>query len=278
MKHTLTLAIALLTTTLSLVCSAHRTNDPTDAVLLASLFTAGTCNDPSSPSPNHGAGDTTTAPDAILVVAGQSNSIGINGASGISPQGAKIWQDGRWQSYQPKDCTGPDVMFMQRWSLDNPGKSLGLIHVGVGGTSMEDWQVHFTSSPSTGLYGSLFNRTVAIYQKVDSAIPVVAILWIQGEADTGGYVMAGAYKERTKEMFNAFSSIFKCPIVFAQVSPRDSGSFLTPAIQQYQTEIAQEMSISMVMTSDLSVREDLVHFTVDSEIEIGNRMYDALNK
>ncbi|MBV9511014.1 MAG: hypothetical protein JO303_12115 [Caulobacteraceae bacterium] len=136
----------------------------------------------------------------------------IGGSGVLNPQ-CKIWvpkgaKSGTWKTYSPKvnsDYTGagqtptfgPEGPFCQRWAADNPGKTLYMIKIAIGGSSLCDLPSGNNYSPE---YVPVSQNGIASYQMLQSqtalaeaalrtqlgitSYNVVVIQWGQGEQDS----------------------------------------------------------------------------------------------
>ena len=120
---------------------------------------------------------------AVLLL-GQSNMAGrgdINSVEKIDDDRIFMMRNLEWTKMvepiftdKPEAGTGPASAFAKAY-VETYNEKLGLIPAAVGGTSLADWAVG----------GNLYNNAVTMAKKALEDADIIAILWHQGESDTG---------------------------------------------------------------------------------------------
>lgn len=120
----------------------------------------------------------------FVLLLGQSNMAGRGDLSSVQPiEDERIYmmRDFEWVPMQEPIFNdkqtagaGPAASFAKAF-VETYNQNLGLIPAAVGGTSLSDWSVG----------GDLYNNAVAMAEKAMESGEIIAILWHQGEADTG---------------------------------------------------------------------------------------------
>lgn len=143
--------------------------------------------------------------------------------------------------------------------------NLTVINCSVGGTAMDQWPV------GGQLEEACYSAALDHFPK----LPVVGILWYQGEAD------AYLGRDNWDTLFTSFiqgerQRYGMVPLVFAQLATHDPIVYPAPTwdkIKQEQANLSLPYS-RMVKTDDLP-RVDEVHLTADAALEVGHRMAKA---
>lgn len=225
-----------------------------------------------------GAHDVRESPPSAFIFAGQSNMAGIDDGSSPAIEGAVVWVDNHWETYAPT-CSGPELAFIQAWTRDNPGSTIGIVKLAAGGSSMGDWQVNWRLEEATTTYGPLYAELVAMYRA--AGVPVGGIIWAQGETDTVFSDLAARYEGRLQEFVAALRSEVgeRTPFVLAETS-MPTEYFGQPVLYLATIQTAQYGltfwdAVHMAPTGDLPTYEDGVHFTREGRATLGDRLYSA---
>lgn len=135
----------------------------------------------------------------------------IGGSGVLNPQ-CQIWVpgsktgSGSWQTYAPKvnsdyngggqtKSWGPEGPFCARWAADNPGQTLYMIKVGIGGSSLcelpsgNNYSPEFAGSSGIGGFGLLQSQVAAAETALGAQLGITSyavklIQWGQGEQDS----------------------------------------------------------------------------------------------
>ena len=204
----------------------------------------------------------------------------------FNADGSKIVSDDPFETVIPgKDQqvvgVGPGRTFGKLLAEANPGKTVGLIPVAVGGTSIAAWQRGGVDEwdPQNFPYDFAIIRA----KEAQKSGKIVAILWHQGESDASKQTKN--YKEQlTNTVLN-----FRQDLGLAQNVPfiaGDLASFYAPEINDHThivdkalNELEQEIPTFLVVhTKDLTHRGDHLHYDTPSLHELGKRYFTAYQK
>lgn len=145
-----------------------------------------------------------------------------------------------------------------------PEAQIGLIPAAVGGTALERWL------PGADLYLQALERLRVAQQSGK----LVAILWHQGESDTGTEASATTYAERWVRMMKQLRTDAGAPDV--PIIAGELGDFLQrPFVSVVNEQIASLPrlldSVAIVPTQGLAHKGDELHFDAASQRELGRR-------
>lgn len=163
---------------------------------------------------------------------------------------------------------GPALYFAQKFADLTSNVNIGLVNVGVGGSSMVQ---HAPSTSTATMYG-------AARALINGAKPkgkVKAYVFIQGERDAQYATDAPLWASR----FTAFVAAVRSdhgadiPVFFAQLGT-DPGPVVGP---YWSTVKAQQASVSipgvyMISTDDLPKQPDNIHYTNEGYQKLGERI------
>lgn len=220
-----------------------------------------------TPLGNSGAGDIRESPSSVYIFAGQSNMVGL-GQTPASLNGeinnVVIWEGNHWETFKPGKCFGPELQFAIDWSQNHPNETVGFIKYAVGGTSMKDWEL---GNPLS---------IILLSDYVNSGnLPVKAILWDQGEADTTSQDLATHYAYRIESFISGWQSLTGAPFIFGETISKQYSYW--DYINVEQTNISSWPNVTMIDTSDLTLWGDNLHFDTNSQLELGHRFYMTAN-
>ena len=176
---------------------------------------------------------------------------------------------------------GPGRTFGRLLAEANPGKTVGLIPVAVGGTSIAAWQPGGVDDwdPQNFPYDFALLRA----KEAQKNGKIIAILWHQGENDA--LKQTKNYKE---QLANTVMN-FRRDLELDQTVPfiaGDLASFYAPEINDHThivdkalDELEQEIpGFLVVHTKDLMHKGDHLHFDTPSLHELGKRYFMAYQK
>jgi hypothetical protein len=224
-----------------------------------------------------GGGGSVTTPTQVFVLAGQSNMVGrgkpLSLASTPDPH-VELWRDGAWtEAADPLGPAaddnrgiGPGMTFGLTLHGLEPGETIGLVMCARGATSIAEWQ------PGTPVYQNCISATRA------GGAPVAGIVFLQGETDAKKHKAAIAWGEGFQSVLTAFrSDLGNVPFILGQIGQADADIYV--AAQEVRDEQATAAStlpgVTLVVTKDLPISKDGIHFTVDSYKTIGSRFVTA---
>jgi len=221
----------------------------------------------------------------IFIMAGQSN---MAGRGFVEPRdtipNARVLtlnKENKWviakeplHFYQPS-LTGLDCgMSFALEMLKSVGDSItiGLVPCAVGGSSVDNW---LDDKPfnEVELLRNFKDRTKVALKSGQ----IKAILWHQGESDASSEKIH-QYKDKIVTLFGRFRKVSgddSLPVIMGEL-----GSYYYPADQQalwdsinvqIRTIADKGLNCYCVQTSDLTPKDDRIHFDASSERELGKR-------
>lgn len=241
-------------------------------------------------------------PDVLFLLGGQSNMKGNGFTADLpktkefalfhtAPKNVSLWNDKKntWEPLKIKQRFGPEIGFAYSLSKAWPDHHIGIVKHAVGGTSMDRW------APK----GELYQQLIGACQNARETVPdarLLAMLWHQGERDSGAETDARAYQEK---MVKHIASIRKDTgepellFILGQINP--AKSFMgrprfaySEIVREAQATLDVENTV-MVNTDDLEknayVRgdaatpstdripqnEDDLHYSAKGQIQLGIR-------
>ncbi len=237
----------------------------------------------------------------IYILGGQSNMVGV-GLNAELPAGLQLPQpevqvyaagqldptkSNVWADLQPgvgfnEFCFGPEITFGHDMA-DAQSSDVILIKYSVGGTSLwSDWHAPDISDPNGGPQYEAFINTVngALAGLSLGYEPYIAgMIWMQGESDSSDLDRAQAYEQNLTDLIQSIRSDFgvpNMPFVIGQIS-NQYGYTYGPAVQQAQYNISQTLpNTALVVTDDLTLNADNIHFDAAGQIMLGRRFADQL--
>jgi hypothetical protein len=189
---------------------------------------------------------------------------------------------------------GPEVGFAHTLAAARPEQQFVLVKLGVGGTSMERWSASDAGGKRNGdLYRALVSSVHEAMRSGNSK--VVAILWMQGEADTRKQALADTYFASQQAMIAGMRKEFSAPdapFIFGRINPPATAKVIDPVTKQEtpryaalptvraaQEQVAKEIpNTILIETDDLSKRFDHLHYDGKGQLELGKRMAEAFLK
>lgn len=185
-------------------------------------------------------------------------------------------------------AVGPAMAFGLAYVETHPGARVALVPCAKGSTTIHEWRrqslVDGTLTPMrSNLYGSCLHR---IHQALLAPGAVLGgIIIMQGDSDARPstvYAQPNTYADqvvRWVKILRADLDDPALPVVFAQLGPTPPDSTLTEwgmvKAQQAQAR-SRLMRVGMIVTDDLAVLSDGLHFTAASNVEIGRRFAEAM--
>lgn len=172
---------------------------------------------------------------------------------------------------------GPGLAFAHRLLEEHPDWRIGLVPCARGASLIADWQRDLSQN---SLYGACLKRVQAASTYGD----VVGFLFAQGEGDADDPTLhpervlsAATWAERFTAIVTSLRKdlgLPGLPVVYAQLGqPPNPSPPNWELIKRQQAAVVVAQS-NMVSTTDL-VTADGVHFTTESQVEIGRRMAEA---
>ncbi len=221
----------------------------------------------------------------IVVLAGQSNMAGrgfLEEADKIpNPRIFKLTREGKWAPatepihYDKSSAgVGPGRAFAERLVDSDPTICVGLVPTACGGSSIDDWEpgVYFKQT-SSHPYDDAIARTRRALE--DGTLE--AILWRQGEADAT-LEKAATHEEKLLTLFKRLRQELDAPDVPILVgelffSEPNAGA---EAIRDAQiAAVKRAQPAAFVSSEGVRLNPDKVHFDRKSQIEQGDRFFEA---
>lgn len=171
---------------------------------------------------------------------------------------------------------GPGFGFAAEVARKNPGVTIGLVPIAVGGTSLVSWE------KDAGNY----KRTLELAARVRKDGNVKAVLWHQGESDAYRTTPnPGSYGPRLVKMIGDLRHDLDAkdlPLVAGQIGPwvaRKRSFTFVPAINQALLGIPSQVPHTACVTSEgLAHGGDSLHFSEAAAHEFGRRYAAAYAK
>lgn len=224
------------------------------------------------------------APDPlrVFILAGQSNMAGErSNRSQLPPEQlpiqetALIFDGEQWGRVAPPadDETGfgPELSFANQLTRRRAGP-IGVIKVAAGGSSLAaDWE------PRTGrLYAQLLERVKAARRS--RPIEIVAMVWMQGEADAREADTAAAYAENLRALIGRVRRDLDSPrLIFlaGRVNPPVERFPYVAEVRRAQETVELE-NYSWVDCDSLSKHPDGVHYDTGGTVALGVAFAEAI--
>jgi len=224
----------------------------------------------------------------LFLLAGQSNMAGRGVLADADRQPAPrvlvfnakdewAWQGEPIHFDKPIAGAGLGFPFAKLVAAADPSATVGLIPCAFGGTSIAQWQ------PGQKLYEEAIRRAKLAMQKGQ----LKAILWHQGESDSGRQQNAEAYSANLKKVIEGFRrdlGMPNLPVIIGEVGEftyvRKDGRpfFATVVNEQIRSMPALLDNVAVVSSQGLKDKGDSLHFSNESQKEFGRRYFEAWQK
>ncbi|KAK6916400.1 Sialate O-acetylesterase domain [Dillenia turbinata] len=231
-----------------------------------------------------------TAPSQIFILSGQSNMAGRGGVTthrhwdGVvppecrpSPAILRFSAHLKWeQAHEPlhqdidakKVCgVGPGMAFANGLkSHRGPNEIIGLVPCAVGGTAIKEW------ARGAHLYENMVKR---VKESVKDGGEVKALLWYQGESDTGSQADAEAYKGKMENLIHNVREDLGLPsLPVIQVAIASGDERYIEKVREAQKAIDLPNAVC-VDAKGLPLKEDNLHLTTEAQVQLGHILADA---
>lgn len=217
----------------------------------------------------------------LFLLIGQSNMAGRGQVEPADrepiPRVLALGKDGEWAPAvepvhfdKPYAGSGLARSFAKTLAEANPAASIGLIPCAVGGTGLSEWK------PGGKLYSDALERA-RIAMKSGR---LRAILWHQGESDSGDEKLAGTYRERWSEWIRSLRQDLgdpDVPVIVGQLGEffaKENGGnspFARVVNEQLAVIPLYVRHTAFVSSAGLTHKGDRVHFDRTSLRELGRR-------
>ncbi len=229
----------------------------------------------------------------VILMGGQSNMVGRGSVSELNeklrvfPDNITYFNPGLTQ--RPNICLetfGPEVSLSHILAEKHPDKSFVLIKCAVDGSTLLDWSPNWSyekaelkGKPNFGpLYSRFLSQTNNLLHE---NVTILALLWMQGEADSTYPVPGSTYYDNFKEYINQFRKDLHCPdlpIIFGRVNPPTS-VLMYKTVRNAQKRISQEIQNTLLVDTDmLSKHPDNIHYDTEGQLKLGVMFGEGLLK
>jgi lysophospholipase L1-like esterase len=159
----------------------------------------------------------------VFVLMGQSNMHGTGRANELKAPYAekhdriRIWANGRWEYFVPRQRFGPGVSFAHQLAAFWPEDTIGIIKVSSGGTGIrgfeKNWSFERANLTFDGKKGSLYKDVMnAVTEARRISEPeFCGFVWKQGAADGTKKVLANDYYDTFKQLVSDLRSDLDAP-------------------------------------------------------------------
>jgi hypothetical protein len=224
----------------------------------------------------------------VYLLAGQSNMVGWCSNSGLPPElqqprpDIPIYWQNYWQYLQPglgsdSGKFGPEITF--GWDMFDslPDNNIVLVKYAVSGTTLwNDWRA------TDGVeYVNFINKVNNALSSVDEP-EIMGMIWMQGEFDayppTSTLSYAQAYEQNLTDFIESIRSdlgLPDMPFVIGQISESPVWTW-GDIVRQDQLNVSRTVpNTSLVVTSDLGILADGMHYNASGTMTLGSRFADA---
>jgi hypothetical protein len=183
------------------------------------------------------------------------------------------------------DMIGPEFGFAKAMSGFYPADEIHLIKVSKGGTAI-DWWLPDAKGRENGLTSLLANLKNAL-KGIGGEYEIMGMLWMQGESDAKSQTDADAYQKKLEQfiaLMRKETGKPEMPFVIGRISSHiiESKKFNMPfakIVQSGQEAVAKnDKHVHVIVTDDLSQRDDFVHFDQAGQINLGERFGEVMTK
>lgn len=227
---------------------------------------------------------------AILLLAGQSNMVGLARVDELGPAEAGAhprvlsFEGGDWKRYephysQPEALTGlgPEVT-AGRTAAEATGGTIGLVKVAVGGSNLWfDWNADRPGS----LYQTLRETSAEALRKLrEKGLRgrIAGVLWMQGESDAVKPMTAAMYGPHLARLIaraREDAGDPELPFILGRVSPSPLWPYAAYVRAAQEAAAAADPKVRCVNTDDLTRLPDLAHYDTRGITEVGRRLARA---
>lgn len=161
--------------------------------------------------------------------------------------------------------------------LDALGNTVGIAKMAISGSSLHvHWKANSSAYPTAD--PKLSDQLITFAQTVaaDIDLPVVGLVWIQGEADATDATQAAAYESNLTALVTKFRATFPGTWwVFNRLHTSATGAHKS-TVRTQQTSFAANVSrVYMVDVDDLTI-DGSNHFAADDYITLGYRFANTI--
>jgi len=242
----------------------------------------------------HAGGGATARPAAssplpVMVLAGQSNMIGLMTNVNDLPAGERVTQSGvlfygptengsTWDWLTPPTVTnnrfGPEISMGQHLVISGTYDLVAQVKYAVSGSNLAlDWN---PAGPSPWLYPLMLARVQTSLDALRTAYPgrhvfVAGFFWMQGEADGLDAGMAAAYAVNLARFIAHVRADFHSPWLPVFVGRIRLTTPYAATVRQAEAEVAATVpDVELVDTDGLPMASDNLHYTSAGVVTLGN--------
>ncbi|KZV49292.1 putative carbohydrate esterase [Dorcoceras hygrometricum] len=167
-----------------------------------------------------------------------------------------------------KTCgVGPGMSFAN--AVKDSAAAIGLVPCAVGGTAIKEW------ARGGQLYDNMVKRAKAA---IDGDGEIKALLWYQGESDTGSQHDVDCYKENMETLIRNVRDDLGLPsLPIIQVAIASGDIKYLEKIREIQKGI-DIPNVACVDAKGLQLKEDNLHLTTEAQVQLGKFLAQAYLK
>lgn len=244
-----------------------------------------------SVSENSNTADLKTQKLYIVLLAGQSNMAGRGNYAQLAPADTVTYsnvlsldRDLNWvRAKHPlhwdksEAGVGMGITFAHELAEKMGGDvAIGLVPCAAGGTSIGKWleDFKFEYTGNFNLYTNLIKRA----NKAAESGNIIGMMWHQGEGDAGDSNAYLTYLDKMQTLFNRVRKDLNMP--YMPIVVGELGDYLSYARLAEINAAINELPTVMINsgavdTKGLTPNSDKVHFTANSQLELGKRYADV---
>lgn len=239
----------------------------------------------------------------VFVLMGQSNMHGTARAAELKPpytekhDRIRIWANGRWEYYVPRNRFGPGVSMAHQLAARWPEDTIGIIKIASGGTGIcgfeKNWTKESADRTFDGRKGSLYKDLMhAVAEAGKISKPVYSgFVWKQGGADGTRKDLADEYYETFRQLVSDLRKDLATPdlpvFVLTYASDEDLAKatgdtgkrkFIRTVLAAHNRAGRDISNTTVVHHGKLPVQKDGVHFNHEGQVKLGKMTADAVSK
>ena len=215
-------------------------------------------------------------PSLVFILAGQSNMLGRGKplSAGLSSDVRLfVWRDkwkvaadplGYWKD--KNNGIGPGMAFgLNLLSHFDPGITVGLIQCAKGGSEISAWRT------GAAPFRACANQVAA------SRATVAGVLFLQGESEARSMSGSTGWAAGFQMVLTSFRDRYgaSLPFLLGQIGTLIDRPYQQQVRDAQAAAAASNSGITLVITTDLPVQPDGVHFTVGAYHDVGTRFATA---
>jgi hypothetical protein len=226
----------------------------------------------------------------VFLLAGQSNMVGWCN-NGSLPQELQqprpdihIYWGGVWTHLRPglggnSSCFGPEITFCRDIVDVQPGEDIVFVKYAVGGTNLwNDWR------PTDGVQYINFMNAVDNALLSVSEPEIIGMIWMQGESDAWSLHSTLEHAQEYQQNLTNFIQSVRAdlgvpdlPFVIGRISQSHLWIW-RDIVRQAQVNVSQTVpNTALVVTDDLPLLTDNMHYNASGTVTLGTRFADAAN-